>query len=66
MKVASYVYIWHFWERLLYVLKSVNTKLSSIMLHCIITKVATYMNRGRSKRPFNDVDQSIDGWNVPS
>lgn len=51
---------------LLYLMKSVHAKLSSITLQCIITKAATYMNRGRSKRTSNDMDQSIDGWNVPS
>lgn len=42
-----------------------KAKQFSNMLHCTHTKVATYWNRWSSQRPINDMDQTIDGWNVP-
>lgn len=42
-----------------------TAKQFSNMCHCTNTKVATYWNRWSSQRCINDMDQTIDGWNVP-
>lgn len=42
-----------------------KAKWFSNVLYRTSTKAATYWNRWSSERPTNDMDQTIDGWNVP-